>query len=230
MKTKLTLLVAGALAALAFAALPAVATAGEFTADCEIGNSCSATIAGGEANLTNTNNERIKCEKVDGTATQTNNSSTGNVHLEFTGCHEQVTIFHFACNSPGAASAEIKTNTMTSHLIYIDPLTQNAGTPGVLLTGVNVTFECAGAFKKTVTGNIIGHWSDPLCGSFAKEHTVDFEQSAAGSQKYTQVTTTGAVFDLISNNDTMSGTYLTSSQTGEGTLTAENGNRAKFTC
>lgn len=227
---KLAILMTGALAAFAVAALPAVATAGEFTADCESSTSCSATITGGIATLTNSNNEKIECASTDGTATQTHNSSTGTTELTFTGCKERVSGFGFACNSPGAASGVITTNPMVSHLIYIDPLTLNEGTPGVLLTGANVTFSCAAYLKKNVTGNIIGHWTDPQCRMFAASHTVTFEQISAGNQKYTQVTTTGTKYDLISNNDTELGAYLTSSQTGTGTLTAENNNKARFTC
>jgi len=222
---KLTILLAGVLAVLA--AIPAVAAAGEFTADCESGASCSATIAGGVATLNNTSNEKIECSSADGTATQTSGSSTGTVELTFTGCKEKVSGFNFSCNSAGAASGVITTNTMVSHLVYIDP---NASTPGVLLTNSNVTFSCAAFFKKQVTGNIIGHWSNPQCGTFAAERTVTFEAGATtGSQKYTQVTTTGTVFDLISNNDN-GGAYLTSSQTGTGTLKAENNVKTKFTC
>lgn len=220
---KLTILMAGALAVLAFAALPAVATAGEFTADCEGGAaSCSANITGGVATLTNTANEKIECSTSEGTATQNNASSTGTVSLTFKGCKEKVSGLNFACNSAEAASGVIKTGALTSHLIFIDP-----ETPGVLLTAVNVTFSCASFFKKTVTGNIIGHWTTPHCNEFNEKHEVSFEQSSAGNQKYTQITTTGTVFDLTSNNDN-GGTYLTSSQTGTGLLTGAV--KAKFTC
>lgn len=226
MMKKSMMLISGALAVLAFAALPAIATAGEFTADCEgAPATCSATIAGGVATLTNTSNEKIECTTSEGTATQTNASSTGSVSLIFRGCKEKVSGLNFACNSPEAANGVIKTGALQSHLIYIDP---NASTPGVLLTGVNVTFSCASFFKKTVTGDIIGHWTTPQCKSFAEKHEVTFEQSSAGHQKYTQVTTTGpATFDLESNNDN-GGPYLTSSQTGTGVLTGAV--KSKFTC
>jgi len=124
----------------------------------------------------------------------------------------------------------ITTNSMASDLIYIDPLETNKGTPGVLLTGVNVTFTCAAFIKKTVTGNIIGHWENPQCGSSVASHKVTFSEISAGKQKYTQVTTVGTAFDLISNNDTEPSEYKTSSQTGSGVLSAESSNNVKFTC
>jgi hypothetical protein len=229
MMRHLTILVTGALAAFAFAALPTIATAGEFTADCENGTAeCSATFAGGATALTNSNGEKISCQRISGTARQRNNSSTGTVEATFTGCFEGVSGFRFRCNSPGAAAGEITTNTAVSHLIYLDP---NATTPGVLLTGVNVTFSCGTFLRKTITGNIIGHSTNPQCGTFLEQGTATFEESATtGLQKYTQITTTGTGFDLISNNDN-GGTYLTSAATGEGTLTAESpGERVKFTC
>jgi len=224
MKHKLMLLAVGALAALAFAALPAVATAGEFAADCETGASCTATVEGGAAELVNSAGEGISCTAVSGTASVTSGSSTGSVKLAFTGCRENVTIFHFSCTNT-ATSGKIETNTLTSHNIYIEP---NASTPGVLLTGVNVTFSCAGFANKTVTGSIIGHIENPQCGTFAASHSITFEKSANGVQKYMQVTTSGEKFDLISNNDN-GGEYLTSSQTGTGTL-KYNSNKVKLTC
>src|SRR3954466_1621923 len=106
---KLTILMAGVLAALAVAALPAVATAGTFTADCASGASCSATIAGGIATLNNTSGEKIECSTTEGTATQTNASSAGTTELTFKGCKEKISGFNFACNSTGAASGVITT-------------------------------------------------------------------------------------------------------------------------
>jgi hypothetical protein len=224
MNKRLMLLFAGALTALAFAALPAVASAGEFPADCETGTACSATIAGGHAELLNTNGEGITCTGTSGSATVTSGSSTGTAKLIFTGCRENITPFHFTCTNT-ATSGRIETNTLTSHNIYIEP---EAKTPGILLTGINVTFTCAGFSDKTVTGDIIGHTKNPNCGNFSSSHTLVFEAAQAGHQKYMQVTTTGNTYDLISNNDA-GGAYITSSQTGEGTVTYTK-NRVKLTC
>lgn len=225
MNKRLMLLIGGALAALAFAALPAVASAGEFQSDCENGAAtCAASISGGHAELVNTNGEGITCESVGGTATVTNKSSTGTTKLIFNGCRENVTFFHFSCTNTTTAG-KIETNTLTSHNIYIEP---GAQTPGVLLTGVNVTFNCAGFSKKTVTGNIIGHINQPNCGSFLGSHSISFTQSEPGHQEFTQVTTEGTVFDLESNNDE-GGPYVTSSQTGTGTLTYSK-TKVKLTC
>jgi hypothetical protein len=169
---------------------------------------------------------KVTCTSTGGTVVQTSGASTGTASFVFKGCTES--IFGTACNSLGAASGEIKSNVMNSDLIYIDP---NGMTPGILLTGAKVTFACVGeTVKKTVTGNIIGHIENPECGFARANHTVVFEAGATtGSQKYTQVTTTGTIFDLITNNDN-GGAYATSSQTGTGHVNYTEGKTLKLTC
>jgi hypothetical protein len=215
MSKKLMLLAAGALIVLAFAALPAVASAGEFEAHCINGAAkCEGTITSTtEATLTTDSGavaEKLRCTgPTSGTATQTSTSSTGTLQLVFTGCKDEV--FGAACQN-GAAGV-ITTNVMTSHLIYIDP---NKSTPGVLLTGANITFTCNFGFTMTVTGNLIGHWTKPECGKAVASHIATFDV-VGNLQRYTQVTTTGTVFNLTSglnhqngNPDTTAFTYKNS--------------------
>lgn len=226
MKKKLMALGAGALVVLAFAAIPAVASAGEFTADCSVGAECSGTITGGAAAFSNTAGETFSCTSVSGVATLTSGTSTGTVQLAAKGCKENVTIFKFSCNSVGAAAGEIKTGTLVGHGVYVDP---NKSIPGILITNVNMTFQCAGFSTRTVTGNVLGAKPNPECGVFKKSESGTLEQTAHGTQKYTQVTTTGTVFDLTSNNDS-GGAYATSSLTGTLTITATGGTEVKATC
>lgn len=226
MSKKLMLLAAGALTALAFAALPAVASAGEFPIHCAspVNGNCNSNVTGGTAELNNTNNEGVHCTSVSGTASTVNNGSTGTAQLTFHGC----TAFGFSCNSTGQPSNTIKTNVMNSRLVYIDP---GETTPGVTLSGINVTFSCAGGLvRKTVTGSIIGHFEDESkkCGQTVASMAVQFEKTINGHQKWNQVTTSGPIDDLISNNDA-GGAYVTSSQTGTGTLTSTTGLTA-LTC
>lgn len=224
MSKKLMLLAAGALTALAFAALPAVASAGEFPIHCASpsGGNCISNITGGTAELNNTNNEGITCSSVSGTASTPNNGIVGTAQLTFHGC-KALTFFN--CNSPGQPSGTIKTNVMNSRLVYIDP---NKTTPGVTLSNINVTFTCAGFANRTVTGSIIGHFENPRCGQTVASTPVDFQKISNGHQRWTQVTTTGAIDDLIASNDA-GGAYVTSSQTGTGTLTSTTGLTA-LTC
>ncbi len=226
MSKKLMLLAAGALAALAFAALPAVASAGEFKADCSAGATCNATVAGGAASLGNTSGETISCTSVSGTASFTSGTSTGTSSLTFHGCRETATFFKFSCNSVGQPSQTITTGSLVAHLVYLnDARTQ----VGLLITNVNVTFTCAGFSDKTVTGNVLGQITNPECGKAKASHKAVFGATAHGQQAFKQVTGTGTIFDLTSNNDA-GGAYSTSSQIGEGTLTYTEGKTATLTC
>jgi hypothetical protein len=216
-------LVVAVSAVAAVATTPSSAFAGEFTADCESGASCLSSVSGSSFSLTNTNGETITCNGVSGVPANTSGSSTGSTGpLEFFGCHEKVSGFNFSCNSPSGLSGVIKTNSMVFHNVYLEP---NATTPGILFTGMNTTISCASFLKKTVTGNLIGHFSNPQCGSFASFHTLTFEAIAPGRQRYTSVTTSGTSFDLQSNNDA-GGQYLTTALTGSMTIS----DSLKLTC
>jgi hypothetical protein len=226
MNKKLMLLAAGALSALAFAAPPAVSSAGEFEAHCSV-VPCTAAITGGVSVLQDDSGGaggKVECTSVTGTATLTNTSSTGTAQLLFHGCKSALSP---KCNNVTGQTETITTNVMTSHLVYIDP------TPtvlvGILLTGVNVTFECAsGLVKKTVTGNLLGRIENPECGVARTHHTIEFNASGPGTQQYTQVTTTGTVFDLTSGTHASDAT--TSSQAGTGHLTYNGGGTVTLTC
>ena len=230
MSKKLMLLAAGALAALAFAALPAVSLAGEYTLDCEtgVGKVCEGTVAGGAASLSKVSGETTSCTGVEGTATATGGTSTGTLSLTFTGCKETVTIFKFSCNSPGQAAGRIATGNLVSHVINIEPAGQTK-TPGILVTNANITYECTGFSKMTYTGNFIGHFENPQCGTSSASHSVNFTATAHGQQTYKQVTTTGTVFDLVSNNHT-GGSYQTAAVVGTTTITWKAGDKVNITC
>jgi len=227
MSKKLTLLVAGALTALALAALPAIASANTFTATCSGGAAnCTGTIEStGHATLEESSGLSITCTTTTGTTTQESGKSTGTAEFVFGGCTESV--LKTQCNSTGT-SGQIKTNKLNTDLIYLEP---NKTTPGVLLTGVNVTFSCpVVGLKKTVTGNVIGDIETPACGTASASHPVQFEPGATtGSQKWTTITTAGTIFDLITNNDA-GGTYATSSQTGTGHIKYPAGKTVTLNC
>ncbi|HVD39626.1 MAG TPA: hypothetical protein VNC16_01295 [Solirubrobacterales bacterium] len=230
MNKKLMLLAAAALSALAFAAVPTVASAGEYEAHCEkagvVQATCNATISGGIAELSDTNGLRIHCKTVGGTASFTTTTSTGTASLQFKECTDAV--FGLECNNQGTGTKQINTNAMVSHLVNIEP--SPGTTPGVLMTGVNVTFTCAFGIRKTVTGNVIGHLEEPatVCNKAVTSLKLNFEKIANGQQQFKQVTTTGTIFDLISSADP--GEYLTSAQTGTGTVSITEGKTVKITC
>jgi hypothetical protein len=211
-------------ASIAFGALTPVANAGEFTADCESGSSCQFTASGGAFSLVNDKGEGVSCNSVSGVPVITSGSSTGFTGpLAFHACFENITGFKFSCSN-AAEAGEIKTNSMALHHIYLEP---NKSEPGIMLTGANVTFTCAGFAKKTVTGDLIGRFTNPSCGTFQTFHTVVFDQVSTGVQRYTQVTTSGFGSDLITNNDA-GGASTTSAMSGS--LTFSHAPKVKYTC
>lgn len=236
MNKKLMLLAVGALTALAFAALPALASATEYEAHCQDakGNTvaiCEGEVTGGTAELRNSNNEIIKCTGTGGTTSFATTTTTGTANLKFTGCKEQATIFKFNCNSVGSGTGIIEAANLTYHLINLE---SGVKTPGIKFTGISVTFTCAGFSDKTVTGSVVGHMHDPatICNQALATHSVNFQEKVGGpvgTQTWMQTETTGTKTDLISNNDA-GGTYFTSSQVATGTIHWKDGNLVKITC
>jgi len=194
MTKKLMLLAAGALTALAFAALPMGASAVEMTATCSA-VPCVGTIEiTGFVELTDDSGLGIRCDKTGGTVTQAASpSSTVTATITFSECNE--TAFSTECNNEGAGTKKIVTNTLTGHFITIVTNSTN----GILLTGFNITFECPlFGIKKTVTGNLIGTLENKatVCGKAVTTHTIEFTEEKPGFQ--THRTWTGKTFDLTS--------------------------------
>jgi hypothetical protein len=214
MTKKSMLLAAGALTALAFAALPAGASAEEMLEHCSAAPCEGVVQSTGSAVLTDDGGARVECAKATGSTPQiAATASTAEVVLTFDECNND-------CNNEGAGTRKIITNVMTGHLITFTK--GNPATAGVLLTGVNVTFKCAfGLVTKTVTGNIIGTITNPECGKAVTHHTIVFSQTGFGQQ--TDMTYTGSTFDLLTNN-------TTSALTGEGHVNYAGGKTVTLTC
>jgi len=218
------LLAAGALSALAFAALPALASAGEYEAHCEGAILCTGEITGGAASLVSANGDTITCSAMGGTTSFSSTTTTGTTTLHLTGCREHVTFFTFTCNSPGDVAGTINVASLQYHVINLE---HGGTTPGFKFTGVNTTFECTGFSKRTVTGSVVGHLELASCNTATTTHAVNFDQASTGSQKYKQATTTGTETDLIANNDA-GGPYTTMAILA--TWTVHWDHSAKFTC
>jgi hypothetical protein len=196
MNRKLTLVLAGALAALAFMALTGSAAAKETKLKCEaLSGACTFVIAGGEMRLSLHDGDTIACNLEEGSGSVVNlnaerESTTSELELTFKGCKEQNTAFHFSCSNT-ATAGNITTNVMTAHNIAIGSGTKAA----VLLTNAGFTFTCAGGFASTqVTGNYIGE-IETACGTntSAVQKWV-FSVPADGTQALR--TYTGITFDL----------------------------------
>jgi hypothetical protein len=229
---KSMLVVVGSIAVIAFMGLPNFALAGEPIATCGAGGGvCNGSIESfDQATIQDDSGSaagRVSCSHIGGQAVANNNSSTGSASFVFTGCLSN----GFACNSTGAGSGEIKTASLTSHLIYLHPINGGATTDvGVLFTNISLTLSCAGGLvKKLITGSVIGQVANPQCNTAAASHLVLFEAGATtGSQRYTQITTSGTVFDLTSGSESADTT--TSSQIGAGTINWNTGQSVTIDC
>ncbi len=230
MSKKIILLALSAISAAMFA-LPAVASAGEWSLDPASG---SFPVAFNLASIGNTtlttdgSSLKVTCTSAAGNGSQTSATTSSNVTLTFSGCTEN--LFGSKCTSTGQASGSIKTTDLIGHNVILEK-----GPPevrGILLTpnaGHFASFSCGGGLVAVVVnGNgIIGEMTAPTtCGAVQKTATVKYESPATGTQKWTQVTTTGTKFALTSSQN--GGAATTASQDGEGTVTfAEN---MTFTC
>jgi hypothetical protein len=218
MKSKFMLL-ALSVFALALAALPAIASAGEPEIDSKSlneGKTLSFTSKGEHAELRALNEPTITCTANEGVG-KYNTKKTGEITLTFTGC-KTPNFFNAECHSVGQSSGVIKTGTSVFHNTY---LTDAKTTPGVLVTppsgGVFATITCATFFTTTVAGNgIIGHLESPKCGASSTTGTLNFSATET-TQNFRQVTGTGTIYSLTAT--TSGGEPRTAAEIAEGTVT-----------
>jgi len=204
---KKAMLFALAIVSAAMFALPAGASAevahvsstGKFTLSSE-GN--SAITEHGKTSI-------FPCTSVTGNGEFTT-TTTGKLTLSFHGCTESA--FKSSCTGESAAGTDnepagtITTTQLEFHLIELEN-----NTPGVLLTpttGHFATYTCLnGLSTKKITGNgVIGHITSTCGGAASTTHKIDFgttnETVAGSTQQWTQVTTAGTKYDLLSNGST----------------------------
>jgi hypothetical protein len=229
MSKKIILLALAAISAAMFA-LPAVAAAGEWGVDPAGGKfPVSFTLKSTTTTSLTTDDGsglKVTCSGATGSGEQESSTTSKNVTLTFTGCKEN--LFGSSCTSSGQAAGSIKTTDMTGHNVILEASPE---VRGVLLTpkeGHFATFTCAGFFTLKVGGNgVIGELTSPTaCGAVSTTATTVFSAVAAGTQKWTQVTTAGTKFDQTSSKN--GATPVTAAQDGTGTTTfAES---MTFTC
>ena len=213
MSKKMMLLAAGALTALAFAALPAIASAGEWESD-PAGSTFTASSVG-KTFLTTTGENTVECASSTGHGQyNAGSSTTGTIDLLFTGCKSAGT----ACTTSGLTSGTITAaGNFTNGYLGSSP-----GTPlGVKIEGPNhgklAEFKCAFGFVTVrVEGSVIGELEGAECGEENTTFSIEFASTEPGHQKWMQFTESGEATDLksIQNN----GTPETASQDGTGEL------------
>jgi hypothetical protein len=234
MSKKTKLLAAGVLGALALAALPTFASAGEYEMHCPK-VPCVGSINGTQAQhmieFEDDGNFRFSMTAIEGTITvNSSTTTTATVELTITGLQEKVTGFSWTCSNTGK-SGEVKTGPISLHFVN---LTHGGTNPGVLLTNINTTFGCPDIFStRTVTGNLIGTLSEANCNIAAATSTVTFN-SVGGpprAQEFEQVTGAGPIYALTSGNHTFGGADTTaSSLTAHLGIAWEAGNKPTLTC
>jgi hypothetical protein len=230
MKSKFMLL-ALSVFALAFAALPALASAGEPVIDPSTGKfPLPFTSVGGHGELRAEGEPPITCTSNSGTGEYTS-GTTGKIGLTFKGCTTSFFGFPVSCKSSGAESGVVVTNSSVFHTTY---LTDAKTTPGVLVTpptgGIFATIICGGFATISVEGNgIIGHLEAPKCGGKSKTATLNFTATGA-SQTFQQVTATGTSYSLISHTESGEEKAVPAAEVAEGTVTYNNNAEATLTC
>lgn len=201
MRRMRTLLLTAAVAVLATAAVPSMASAAGWDFDIKTGAlPLKFTINGGETKITQVGGGgTIVCQKTQGGG-EYKTTTEGTLDFTYTGCKKNGSE---ECHSAGAAVEEVTSTTVTFHNIMIDSTVQTTnGKAGILITGNNnhfATAVCAKAWTIELIGNgFIGELVSPTCnnGEWRTLGKIDFSSTAAGEQTYKQVETAGTIFDL----------------------------------
>ncbi|MGN6258083.1 MAG: hypothetical protein ACTHN3_10095 [Solirubrobacterales bacterium] len=200
---KLMLLAVTAVAVLAFAAMPAIASAAP-TIDFSKATPIPFTGTSGISIPRNSGfAQEIECTS-DTSKGEWTSSATGTLEITFKGCKNVAT--GLVCTSAGKASGEITAETLAFHLAYIKGFTK---TVGILLTipvsGKFTEYSCGSLFKVAFAGNgLIMHLTNPHCGETSGKAT--FSATATGAvQTYQEVEGNTTKYHLTSSLN--GGTY-----------------------
>lgn len=218
MNTRRLLLGAMALAVVAFAAMPAMASAhpildppgGTFPA--------GFTAAGGTATLRASGQPNVVCsssEVAKGNGSFTN-STTGTVEFTFHGCN----VLGLPCTTSGQSSGTITTGTSVFHLVTV-----NGGKAAVLITpptgGTYATFVCAGNTIAVGGNGVIGAITKPGYNELSKTFTLDLNATGSVQEIQEDEEESGTKYHLTASKN--GGTPVEASEEAEGTGTFEGG-------
>lgn len=244
MSIKKTML-AAAMAAFAFAALPAFAAA-QPVLDIPEGGSGQFSLSGGASELL-TESSKVECTGVTGEGEfEGNPSTTGTIEFSFTGCKSSGT----SCGTEKYSTGEIETTPLTFHLVTatdnedVTGQTQNGPVDAVLITpnepdpetttGHFATFRCAfGLVKVEVDGTgVIGAITDPATNGKSNTFEVEFGgDTEATTQTYEHIEVNGQTsehtYDLEAKVG--SGAFKTALQVGSGKGTFAGGSKNTLT-
>jgi len=205
-------LLAAALAAFAFAALPGMAGAEVTGAHVEFWETPERHFTidqdEGVKPVLSTAELEVSCTSYSGTGSF-ENSTTGTLQITFHGC-KSFSIFN--CTTPGQTTGTIVTTELPFHVEPVE------GEPGLLISpneGHLATFACFG-IKTVVEGNgVIGTITEPGWTERTEEATLLFSQTG-GAQNHPTTDTSEESFDLVANRG---GIKETAALSGASTLT-----------
>jgi len=218
MSKKMMLLALAAVSAAMFA-LPAAASADEL----HFANVTTFTGHAPEGSLTG-DGKKITCETTHVTGSfDAGSTTTGKIHLDFTGCHVTVLGFTVKCRTVGSALDNTITTEGTFHLITTEN-TPTIGKPAILVTPNTTELSCAGQIT-IVHGTVIGTITSPACGGKSKTMGLSF---TATGESQNDKSYTGKTVNLTT---TTNSTETPGSQAGLATTpTITSGTEGTLTC
>jgi len=178
------MLLAVAMASIAMFVLPAAASA----QDIHLEGVTSFSGSGLSSSFASQGEPTITCESSDVEGTVAAGGTTGNISLDFTGCHTTVFGFTAKCRTSGSPIDNTIKSSGVFHLITI-----SSGKPGMLITPVVTTIVCAGISNTVISGNVLGSVTSPACGVSSKTFSTSFT-GTGGLQVHTSYT--GAIYHL----------------------------------
>ena len=215
MSKKLMLLALAAVSAVLFA-LPAVASAGQWTLTG--GHQLFTGTSVGKTTLTTVENETVTCETASGNGTVNAAGNGGTISLVFHSCKEDTA--GTICTTPGQPSGTIVASGNWAS-VY---LTHTKTKPGIKIEGPGATkqlaeFKCGfGLITIKVEGSVVGEVEEP-CGTEGTTFNIEFHSPTHGNQTFTQNTATGTETFLTAYRNNVP---RKASQDGTGRLHLEN--------
>jgi hypothetical protein len=205
--SKKIMLLALAVASVAMFALPAAASAQEI----HLEGVTSFSGTAGEGSLTAESEPVITCASGDVSGTVSAGGTTGNISLDFTGCHTTVFGITAKCHTNGSPLDNTILSSGVFHFITI-----SSGKPGILVTPVVTTIICAGISNTITGGNIIGTVTSPACGVKSASMTTKFVATGSTQEHSTY---TGTTYNLTAKTGE-SGTVKKAGLVSTGTTTS----------
>ena len=240
-------MLAACLAALAFAALPAIAAAEETSNPGDpyldgVTTGTQFSLSGGEGELNTVGGKFVKCASVHGGG-EFDDAETGTVSFTFTGCK---TTLGIKCTTPGQETAgTIQVGPLPFHLKTVKHTTPHK--PGILVTPNNpdengvgefTEFKCSFAGAVKVRGNgIIGTITEPEEGVASNTAVISFSETESKSGVQTHKTITDhnretaeeAPIEYHLESSFNGGEYEESAEEAGGTISYAEGMEPKLT-